>query len=117
MSYAVAGKIAGLGDAPCTSDFPTWKAAQLACNAGDAAQCAVASVLPCYVPEPCPAGQVWVNERIPKQAKSGAWGTISVTHCDPMYTSAAVATTAKNHWGLYLGLAVAAVVVYKVATG
>ena len=117
MSYAVAGKIAGLGDELCNSDFQAWKTAQLACNAGDAASCAASAVLPCLAPNPCPAGQVRVSESFPKKATSGAWGRVAVTHCDPVYSPAAIAVSAKSHWGIYLGCAIAAVIVYKVATG
>ncbi len=117
MSYSMAGKIAGLGDAPCNSDFQAWKSAQLACNTGDAAGCAASAVLPCLAPAVCPSGQTRVSERIPKQAINGQWGSVSVTHCDAPYTSAAISQSASNHWGLYLGCAVAALIVYKVATG
>lgn len=104
---------------PCIKGS-TWKTAQLACNAGEAAQCAVADTRPCPAPSPCPSGTTPVGGKLPRQSKTGAWGTAQWTDCAPLVSSASVAQAARSvgaHWGLCLGLTLAAVIVYKVATG
>lgn len=120
MSYSATRsirEISGLGDAASVcSDAQVWKTAQLACNAGDAAQCAATSVLPCPAPDVCPSGQAIVRERVPRQSNTGDWGTVAISYCASSFSPAAMTDSAKNNWGLYLGIAVAGLIVFKVAT-
>jgi hypothetical protein len=126
MSYSATIQQRGMGDNPVAStctDFASWKAAQLACNQVDidSPECAEAQVLPCAAPFPCPDGQTRVVETIPKRAtqgaQKGAWGVITQTHCASPFAPAAVSQSVKTRWGLYLGVTIAAIVVFKVATG
>lgn len=112
-----------------------WVQAQLACNAGDAASCALVfkpgcpgpspvcaqspdTPIPvCPEPSPCPSGQSILCPKPPRQGNNGQWSTTNICYCASPYAPAAVTASAKNHWGLYLGLGIAAFVVYKVATG
>ncbi len=126
MSYSAVNQHRGMGDNPiaqtCT-DFDSWKSAQLACNQKDidSPECAQAQVLPCPAPFYCPQGQSRIVEEIPKRVtqgpQKGVWGVITETHCASSYAPAAVTQSVKTRWGLYLGLGIAAIVVFKVATG
>lgn len=107
----------------CT-DFASWKAAQLACNDADidSAICHQALVRPCpsnYAN--CPDGQTLVADEISMRApfgpNKGKWSSGTYRHCASTYSPAAVTQAVTSRWGLYLGLGIAAFVVYKVATG
>ncbi len=111
MSYSVAG----LGDADCV-DAQAWKAAQLACNAGDLSQCALADQRACLPPDVCPSGTL-VREIVPRQNRTtGMWGTVAIAYCASPVAPAAVSQSVKTNWGIYLAAGVAALIVYKVAT-
>jgi hypothetical protein len=70
-----------------------------------------------YPPDPCPAGQTMLDEQVPRQSKTGTWGTVTVHYCTSSLSPAVAAQSYKKNWGLVLGLGIAAVVVYKIATG
>lgn len=113
MSYS-----RSLGDPPggCL-DQQAWKAAQLACNAGDASQCAMADAVRslCVGPNTCEQGTL-VYESVPRQNRAtGQWGTVAISYCTSPVAPAAIAQSAKTNWGLFLGIGVAALIVYKVA--
>lgn len=66
---------------------------------------------------PCPAGQ----HNVCLYPGPGAMTTPDMCHCvadkPPVQQAAtAVSNTVKYNWGLYIGVAVAAVIVFKVAT-
>ncbi len=136
MSYsAVNQQRSPFGATPSCMSKQAWIKAQLACNSGDAASCALVfkpgcpgpdpscAVLPtnpvplCPEPSVCPAGQTNVCARPARQANNGKWGTATVCYCASPLAPAAIAQSASNRWGLYLGLGVAALIVFKVATG
>jgi hypothetical protein len=70
-----------------------------------------------YPPDPCPSGQTLLSEKVPRQSTTGAWGTVSVSYCASSLSPAVAAQAYQRNWGLIIGLGVAAVVVYKIATG
>jgi hypothetical protein len=127
MSYSVTSR--SLGDALPCAEPKAWATAQKACNAQGGKALSTSASDPCVLAQAdqvvtpcptdsCPSGQTLVYEKVPKRSvTTGAWGTVSVSYCDSPVSTAAIASTTKSHWGLILGLGIAAVVVYKVATG
>jgi len=133
-SRTVAFAPAATPPATCISK-QNWIAAQVACNAGNAASCALVfkpgcpganpscATLPtnpvplCPEPSPCPQGQTSVCQAPPRQNNSGGWGKATVCYCASSVGPAIAVQSATSRWGLYLGIGIAALIVYKVATG
>ena len=116
---------------PCV-DPNAWVTTQETCNAqdgtarstdpNDPCSQAQAQSPPCkYGPYPgelpCPSGAKLLTESIPKRSRTGVWGTVTVSRCVSPLSPTLAAQGASRNWGLLLGLGIAAVVVYKIATG
>jgi len=121
--FVPAGQQMDWSKCSCSSclEGSAWYAAQLACNAGDKTQCAVTNTRPCVAPVPCPSG-TRVVVQVPRQATTGAWGSVAVSYCSAsgsasappsgnalpggVLTASATAAGGFSHWGLLAAVVV-----------